>query len=108
MKTTQYTPAPWARNISPAWKYPIYDEKNHNKIAYIIKDDCISEAEQEANLNLIAAAPELLECLQKTLSELQAVFTWQIENKRISEVVAIQRMSTINKARAAISKAKGE
>lgn len=105
---TQHTPGPWARNISPAWKYPIYDENNHNKIAYIIRDACITEAEQEANLNLIATAPELLECLQETLSELQAVFTWQIENKRISEVVATQRISTINKAGAAIAKAKGE
>lgn len=61
---TQHTPGPWARNISPAWKYPIYEEKNHNKIAYIIKDACISEAEQEANLNLIVAAPELLETLE--------------------------------------------
>ena len=62
----------------------------------------------KANAALIATAPELLECLQEALSELQAVFTWQIENKRISEVVATQRLSTINKARTAIAKAKGE
>ena len=100
---TQHTPGPWARNISPAWKYPIYDEKNHNKIAYIIKDAGISETEQEANLNLIVAAPELLEALDDLLEWADS----QCGRSGNDECYGCYNDGELCSARAAILKARG-
>ena len=99
---TQYTPGPWARNVSPAWKYPIYEEKNHNKIAYIIKDVGIPETEQEANLNLIAAAPELLEALE-LLINMEVKGHALIDRMQFSD----KGRAISDKVRAAIAKARG-
>lgn len=67
----------------------------------------ISKEESLANAALIASAPELLEALREVTSELAAAFKWQLENNRISAVVAVQRQATLDKARSAMAKARG-
>jgi hypothetical protein len=59
----KHTPGPWGRNIRPVSKYPIVYAGRNTHIARVITDG-LEEAEAEANANLIACAPELLEALQ--------------------------------------------
>lgn len=58
---TQHTPGPWHRNINA--KYPVFagEAPNHIHIASIMIGAPV--AEREANLRLIAAAPDLLAAL---------------------------------------------
>lgn len=60
---TKYTPGPWHRNIAPAAKYPIIFAGRNTHVAQV-KTQGLSEAEQEANADLIAAAPDLAEALR--------------------------------------------
>jgi hypothetical protein len=59
---TKYTPGPWHRNIAPAAKYPIIFAGRNTHVAQV-KTQGLSEAEQEANADLIAAAPDLADAL---------------------------------------------
>ena len=63
----EHTKGPWYRNINA--KYPVYagEAPNHVHIASILKG--APDDEREANLRLIAAAPELLEALEILLQE---------------------------------------
>ena len=113
---TQHTSGPWfkagkGQNIEVRYKTGV-------KLCGVETDDLICmlphypdknlHSQYEANAALIAAAPELLEALREVTSELEAVFKWQLENNRISDVVAVQRQATLDKARSAIAKARGE
>lgn len=62
------TPGPWGRNIKPASHYPIVYAGRNTHIAQVITQG-LTEAEAEANCNLIAAAPELLEMLRQLSTE---------------------------------------
>lgn len=90
---TQFTPGPGYVN-SP------YIEDQHGTIAKVMRP--------EDNASLIAAAHEIHDALREVTSELEAALKWQLENNRISVVVATQRQATIEKARSALAKAKGE
>jgi len=61
----------------------------------------------KANAILIAAAPDLLEALKETISELNRAYEWMLENNKMSDVISTQRKSTIEKGKAAIAKAEG-
>lgn len=90
---TKHTPGPWHRNIPPASKYPvIFAGRNTHVTA--VKTDGLSAAEIEANCNLIAAAPELLEALDR-------IQNWP----RVFDGL---RAEDVAFARAAIAKATGE
>jgi histidinol-phosphate/aromatic aminotransferase/cobyric acid decarboxylase-like protein len=58
-----HTPGPWHRNIPAEGKYPtVFAGRNqHVAVASQQKDS----AETEANISLIAAAPDLLAALQR-------------------------------------------
>lgn len=56
---TSHTPGPWSRNIPPATKYPTVWSGRNRHVAYV-KTDGLPAAEVEANIKLIAAAPDLL------------------------------------------------
>lgn len=60
--STQHTPGPWNRNIRAGGKYPtVFAGRNqHVAVATQQKDP----AETEANIDLIAAAPDLLAALR--------------------------------------------
>ena len=60
-----HTPGPWSRNIRPARKYPVVFSGRNTHVAFLANDSRVSDEEAEANINLIAAAPELLEALLK-------------------------------------------
>ena len=76
MKNTQkHTPGPWGRNIAPAWKYPIIFAGRNTHVAYIFTNE-LSESEQEANADLIAAAPDLLQ-VTKDFLLLAALHDWE-------------------------------
>jgi hypothetical protein len=63
----KHTPGPWGRNIRPVSKYPIVYAGRNTHIARVITDG-LEEAEAEANADLIAAAPDLLEALRGILN----------------------------------------
>jgi len=59
---TNHTPGPWSRNIKPATKYPTVYAGRNTHVAYLSVSGLPPET-VEANICLIAAAPELLEAL---------------------------------------------
>lgn len=63
-----HTPGPWHRNIKPASKYNVVFAGCNTHVA-AMKTEGLSEAEIEANMDLIAAAPEMLAPLRKMLAE---------------------------------------
>lgn len=66
VKQAQHTPGPWSRNIPPARKYCTVFAGRNTHIAYLAGEHMTDE-EAEANINLIAAAPELLAALREAL-----------------------------------------
>jgi hypothetical protein len=88
----KHTQGPWHRNIPAEGKYPtVFAGRNqHVAVASQQKDS----AETEANISLIAAAPELL----NALSALLRVCDEELDPKRTPEMAI---------ARAAIAKAEG-
>jgi len=88
----KHTLGPWHRNIPADGKYPtVFAGRNqHVAVASQQKDS----AETEANISLIAAAPDLLEALQDLLD----VVGVRIDDPRIVQ---------FDRARAAIAKAEG-
>lgn len=61
--TAKHTPGPWHRNIKPASKYTVIFAGRNKHIA-AVKTIGLSEAEIEANMDLIVAAPRLLDALR--------------------------------------------
>lgn len=90
--TQNHTQGPWHRNIKPATKYNTIYAGRNTHVAHLETTGLDSE-EVEANANLIAAAPELLDAL----NELKQWFS-TIEGTLLVDC---------SKARAAIAKAEG-
>jgi hypothetical protein len=63
---TAHTPGPWYRNIRASGKYPTIFAGRNTRVAVASqqKDSSVTEA----NIDLIAAAPELLAALKKIAS----------------------------------------
>lgn len=55
----RHTPGPWHRNIPPAKKYNVVWSGRNTHVAKLADDSRVGAAEAEANINLIAAAPDL-------------------------------------------------
>jgi hypothetical protein len=91
----QHTPGPWSRNIPPATKYPIVFAGRNTHIAALRVDRGVTDQEAEANINLIAAAPDLLVALYNLVELCDDVF---VKPKECDDLTA---------ARAAIAKAEG-
>lgn len=90
-KPTTHTPGPWHRNVSPAWKYPIYADKNgdpNGKDWIHIAAVLPGNPNAEADLNLIAAAPELLEMCKLALARLPQDDFGNHARKQIMETIA--------------------
>lgn len=62
----KHTKGPWSRNIKPASHYPIIFAGRNTHVAQVISKGLTTD-EIEANCDLIAAAPELLEALKSLL-----------------------------------------
>lgn len=59
---TKHTPGPWSRNIRRNGKFPVIFSGRNNYVA--IAQQQKDGEETEANIDLIASAPELLEALE--------------------------------------------
>lgn len=91
-----HTPGPWNRNIKPASKYTVIFAGRNTHVARVIPDG-LPEEEVEANCNLIVAAPELLEALERA----ETALAFFVNDEGESDVEALAQ------AQAAIAKAKG-
>lgn len=65
-EASKHTPGPWSRNIPPASQYPVIFSGANVHVAQVISRCCPVD-QVEANTNLIAAAPELLEALENAV-----------------------------------------
>lgn len=107
--SAKHTPGPWHRNIRPASKYPTVWSGRNTHVAAICPgaprgsgNGCtMSEEEQEANINLIAAAPDLLVAARKAdqfLDHYKASFAG----------VCAHTQAMMDALKAAIAKAEGQ
>lgn len=64
-----HTEGPWHRNIKPARKYAVVFAGRNTHVAVVCSGG-LSDAEVEANCDLIASAPELLAALVRAREEL--------------------------------------
>ena len=102
---TPHTPGPWARNINPT--YPIYAEKDHRKIAFALVGKGVTEAEAMANLDLIAAAPDLLAALESVTEALEEAHDTHIYGDGDEHEDDCSYCAAAEKARAVIANAEG-
>lgn len=96
---TKHTKGPWHRNIKPASKYPIVFAGRNTHVAQVCTQG-LSADEIEADINLITAAPELLEALESFL-ELDEIRIKQLESTQWGQ-------ACLESACTAIAKAKGQ
>jgi hypothetical protein len=61
-----HTPGPWSRNIRAGGKYPTVFAGRNQHVAQVSQQ--ADPAETEANIDLIAAAPDLLAALRDLLA----------------------------------------
>lgn len=98
---TKHTPAPWSF-VKRAGDYEIEKERPYSLITRLEQQQFY--AETEANAQLIAAAPELLEALEYALELVQrCAGNLEDDGEEQDHVYA----NVINPARVAIAKAKG-
>jgi hypothetical protein len=104
MSETRFTPGPWDAGVSEILgkrRFTVAPEYNHG-IAVSICGDCGAEDEEEsiANANLIAAAPDMYEALEAAILEYgKPGGPWNVPSSP---------GSWIDKAKAALVKARGE
>ena len=100
---SKHTVGPWHRNIKPASKYTTIWSGRNKHVAHV-ETRGLTEAEIEANISLIAAAPDLLAALKLAKTFLPIGFAATGRNGG-----ADQRNADLTKAResvdAAIAKA---
>ena len=96
----KHTPGPWSRNIKPAAKYNTIFAGRNTHICHLAIGG-LTDEEIEANCDLIAAAPDLLEALRgifkaQLCPEPKTLKAWAQRNILIDGIV-----------RKALNKAKG-
>ena len=108
---SQHTPSPWHRNVGT--RYPIYAERTQGKKDWVyIANVCEGErygiegAEAMANLNLITAAPELLEALESVESFIYELIDEQ--KKLDGKGMSYGQAHLLDLCQNAIAKARGE
>lgn len=119
MTVSKHTPGPWfvdGVNYDDAISIGAIDPRDGKRFrvagVHGIDDHCVHCHQSEANVSLIAAAPDLLEALQDALRLMEEQFMkleWEFGECR--EIEAIEKdgdlPSAVIKARAAIAKATG-
>lgn len=101
---TQHTPTPWHRNVSPAYKYPIYADKNGDPngrdwihIAAVLSGNPNAEADLDFIVRAVNSHGALLRAAVYALNELQHPHP-NPENKAL----------TINELKEVIKQAEGK
>lgn len=104
MTNTSHTLGPWHRNIRSNGKYPVVFAGRCQHVAVI--DQQVDSRETEANIDLIATAPELLEAAEKALILLKQC----VEQAKagIVPIVTLSAFQDIRIIEGCIAKAKGE
>lgn len=97
MSKAQHTPGPWRRNIKPISRYPIIFAGRNTHVAQVLVSQGMAVGEDEANAELILAAPDLLAAL-----EVMVKAYWE------DGTPDGQQPDAIEKACAAIAKARGQ
>ena len=98
MDATKYTPGPWAVNGNTPDQ--VYTEQG-DTLAIVRGTRRISDEERNANARLIAAAPELLEALEKLANMVPEIA------RALPSGVPMAYAEAFDKARAALTKARG-
>lgn len=96
-----YTAGGWSRNIKPARHYSTLFAGRNTHVAYLATTG-LTDTEIEANCNLIASAPDLLEALTELLANQDA--GWVTAGFTPEQIKA---MPYLKASRAAIAKATG-
>ena len=104
--SAKHTPGPWHRNIKPASKYPTVWSGRNTHVAYVVagaprgsgSGETMSDEEVEANIDLIAAAPEMLAFLKQFVEGF---------DENTEEVRHVAFIDTARQALALIAKAEG-
>ena len=91
-KTAQFTPGPWSTERDRAKSISIYGGSTFIGEVYNEVDE--PSLEEQANTNLIAAAPEMYEAL-KRLAELQRKLHSNDENEAIGSVEYMDEIDAI-------------
>ena len=91
--STKHTPGPWYYVTGAAWTTPSGPDDGGACVAMRASNAPISPCQRDANLRLIAAAPELLDALE----ELAHLEEWEERRERV-----------VARALAVIAKARGE
>ncbi len=60
-----FTPGPWHRNIKPATRYPTIWSGRNTHVAYVVTGGGLTPEAVEANIRLIAAAPDMLAFIER-------------------------------------------
>jgi hypothetical protein len=97
--TSKHTKGPWFRNIRAGGKYPTVFAGRNNHVAVVQQQE--SADETEANIDLIAAAPELLEALRSCVDSMELYH-------QDNEVGVGSFLVPLDRARAIIAEATGE
>ena len=98
---TKHTAGPWHRNIRANGKYPTVFAGRNRHVAVVTQQD--DPEETEANIDLIAAATELLRILEDAL--LQVGAGWQ---SSIPEDESFKLPVWAHEARRVVKRARGE
>lgn len=98
---SHHTKGPWHRNVPPATKYTTIFAGRNTHVARVVTDGGLAPEEVEANCDLIAAAPELLNALEAMLDIYGG--SYDNECRRKDE----QEQGVIAKAILAVEKANG-
>lgn len=113
MSETKFTPGPWKAEfreyggydcMSASWSI-VSDESEFATLDCRTRDHA-NDPQQEANANLMAAAPELFDAL-KELHEISGEANIPMENSKSVRLMG-KFLATREKAEAAIKKARGE
>ena len=111
MSEEMFTPGPWDQEPTGDGKricigLGLFDGPNGYDVAEVYSDDVTEETykEAKANAHLIAAAPDLYEALEVALEQAIGCF----QNHYGEDPIGIPEPEYIQKARAALAKARGE
>lgn len=95
--SAQHTPGPWHRNVAPATKYTTVWSGRNKHVARVVVDG-LSPEEVEANICLIAAAPDLMAALAMARSILVELEDYRPDGPSVQVIDAAIAKATGGKA----------